>query len=158
MGDTNLIQIEENQPWKLVKRVFPQHTDHAGVVWHGSYLTWLEEARIDALSQSGLDYSTLSSKGYEMPVVSLKIKYLNSLRHGDTVVLNSWSLRRQLARFPWETKFFKSDGLLVAEAFVDLVLVRSIGGGFRLVREMPDEFLYAFTNLQNGPNLKANLF
>jgi acyl-CoA thioester hydrolase len=22
-------------------RVYPHHTDYAGVVWHGTYLTWL---------------------------------------------------------------------------------------------------------------------
>ena len=26
----------------LTKRVLPQHTDYAGVMWHGAYVQWLE--------------------------------------------------------------------------------------------------------------------
>ena len=37
-------------PWRLCKRVLPQHTDHAGVMWHGAYVAWLEEARVEALN------------------------------------------------------------------------------------------------------------
>ena len=60
-------------PWRLYKHVLPQHTDHAGVMWHGAYLSWLEEARVDALAQVGLPYKDLSAKGFELPVVSLNI-------------------------------------------------------------------------------------
>ena len=67
-----------DNPWVLKKIVLPQHTDHAGVMWHGSYLNWLEEARVDALAKVGLSYSNLSQNGYEMPVVELNIKYIKS--------------------------------------------------------------------------------
>ena len=40
-----------NNRWRLIKTVLPQHTDHAGVMWHGSYLNFLEEGRIDALDK-----------------------------------------------------------------------------------------------------------
>ena len=29
--------------YTLTKRVLPQHTDYAGVMWHGAYVQWLEE-------------------------------------------------------------------------------------------------------------------
>ena len=64
-----------NNHWKLIKTVLPQHTDHAGVMWHGSYLNFLEEGRIDALEKVGLSYSKLSKKGFEIPVVSMQIRY-----------------------------------------------------------------------------------
>ena len=60
--------------WELTKLVLPQHTDHAGVMWHGSYLDFLEEGRIDALEQVGIKYSELSSIGYEIPVISFEIR------------------------------------------------------------------------------------
>ena len=52
------------QPWVLQRRVLPQHTDHAGVMLHGAYLAWLEEARVEALAQAGLAYSDLSARGF----------------------------------------------------------------------------------------------
>ena len=42
-------------PWVCRKQVLPQDTDHAGVLWHGSYVAWLEEARVQALAEAGLD-------------------------------------------------------------------------------------------------------
>lgn len=28
-------------------RVQPHHTDYAGIAWHGSYIAWMEEARVE---------------------------------------------------------------------------------------------------------------
>ena len=64
-----------NKNWRLTKTVLPQHTDHAGVMWHGSYLNFLEEGRIDALNKVGMPYSKLSKEGFEIPVISINIKY-----------------------------------------------------------------------------------
>ena len=46
----------------------PQHTDHAGVLWHGYYLNWLEEARIDALSKVGIKYIDLIKMDTKCPL------------------------------------------------------------------------------------------
>ena len=78
-----------NRDWKLTKTVLPQHTDHAGVMWHGSYLNFLEEGRIDALKKVGITYSELSEEGFEFPVISLNIKYKISFIHGETFILKS---------------------------------------------------------------------
>ncbi len=55
-------------PWRVQKRVLPQHTDHAGVMWHGAYVAWLEEARVEALVAAGLTYADMTALGVEMPV------------------------------------------------------------------------------------------
>ena len=102
-----MIEKFDSLPWKLSKVVLPQHTDHAGVMWHGSYVSWLEEARIEALDQVGMKYMDLSLQGFEMPVVSLEIKYISVLRHGELVLLETKSLPRRGARWPWLTKFLK---------------------------------------------------
>ena len=75
--------------WELIKTVLPQHTDHAGVMWHGSYLDFLEEGRIDALDKVGISYSELSRKGFEIPVISLQIKYKISFVHGEKILLTT---------------------------------------------------------------------
>ena len=85
-------------PWRLCKRVLPQHTDHAGVMWHGAYVAWLEEARVEALAAAGMPYSQVSEQGFEMPVIRLQIQYRKALSHGDQVVLESLALPRRGAR------------------------------------------------------------
>ena len=141
-------------PWRLNKCVLPQHTDHAGVMWHGAYLNWLEEARIEALREVGLTYKNLSSKGFELPVISLNINYIRALLHGQSVLLESFSLPRQFARWPWKTNFL-CDGMIVAEANVNLVLVRRAGGKNQLIRNIPNQFASYFVKLQSGPSSDA---
>ena len=56
--------------WKIEKIVLPQHADHAGVMWHGTYFNWLEESRIKALSEVGVNYFYLTKKGFELPLIN----------------------------------------------------------------------------------------
>ena len=107
-----------DRAWSLRRRVLPQHTDHAGVMWHGAYLAWLEEARVEALQQVGLAYSDLSAQGLELPVVSLAIDYRAALLHGDQVELLSRVESRSGLRLPWLSQFIAPDGAVAAEARV----------------------------------------
>ena len=138
-------------PWMLKKRVLPQHTDHAGVMWHGSYIGWLEEARVETLAIVGLDYNELTAIGFEIPVVSLTIKYKDYLRHGDEVLLENFALKQDGVRWLWKTNFL-GDGLkLFAEAKVELVVVRKIDEDYRIVRELPDFLQEAIDKINLGP-------
>ena len=140
-------------PWCLQRRVLPQHTDHAGVMWHGAYLAWLEEARVEALAQAGLAYSDLSARGLELPVVSLAIEYRRSLLHGDQVTVASVVEPRRGVRLPWRSRFLTAEGVVAAEARVELVLVDLSGGeqARRLLRQLPADLQQAVATLQRGP-------
>jgi len=95
-------------------------------MWHGAYLSWMEEARVEALSAAGLAYADLSASGLELPVVNLSIQYRQALLHGETVALYSWVLSRRGVKLPWRTAFVKADGSVAAEANVELVLVELV--------------------------------
>ena len=136
-------------PWRLVKRVLPQHTDHGGVMWHGAYVGWLEEARVEALSATGYPYETMSSGGLEMPVVQLQIRYREALILGDEVELISVSSAPQGVRWPWSTRFIKNS-VCVAEASVELALV-SVHPVRRVLRHPPEAVAEAFRALADGP-------
>ena len=144
---------QPGSPWVLQRRVLPQHTDHAGVMWHGSYLAWLEEARVEALAQAGLAYSDLSARGLELPVVSLSINYRQALLHGDQVRLESVVLPRQGVKLPWQSRFVSAAGVVAAEARVELVLVDLSGGPDqrRLLRQLPPDLAAAVQSLVTGP-------
>ena len=118
----------------LTKRVLPQHTDYAGVMWHGAYVQWLEEARVEALQAAGLGYAAMTAMGVDMPVVSLRLKYISPLRHGDEVCVYSHCSGRQGVRWPWFSRFV-CRGTVVAEATVNLVMVRE----GRVLRRVPLE-------------------
>jgi acyl-CoA thioester hydrolase len=145
---------DEPRAWSLRRRVLPQHTDHAGVMWHGAYVAWLEEARVEALEQAGLSYADLSTRGYELPVVSLSIQYRQALLHGDAVELQSWTQPRVGVKWPWCSRFLRADGSLAATAQVELVLVDLSAGAQRrrLLRQPPADLAAALERLALGPN------
>lgn len=140
------------QGWSLRRRVLPQHTDHAGVMWHGAYLAWLEEARVEALAAVGLPYCDLSARGVELPVVSLAIDYRQALLHGAAVEIRSVLGRRQGVKLPWRSLLLDGEGRVAAEARVELVAVAMEGSGRRRVlRRLPADLERALAALEAGP-------
>jgi acyl-CoA thioester hydrolase len=81
--------------------VQPHHTDYAGVVWHGSYIAWMEEARIAALREVGLEYAALVSLGCDLPVIDLSLNYRASVKMGDEVRVRSRLERIEKVRWIW---------------------------------------------------------
>ena len=140
-----------NKDWKLTKIVLPQHTDHAGVMWHGSYLNFLEEGRVDALDKVGLSYSKLSKNGFEIPVISIQIRYKISFFHGEKVLLMSKFKLENKIRLTCKTLFLKSNGDIGAEAIIGLVVVRKINDSIKLVRELPLQVKNILLLLEEGP-------
>ncbi len=145
--------ILTNNRWRLTKTVLPQHTDHAGILWHGSYLNFLEEGRIDALDKVGLSYSKLSKKGFEIPVVSIQIRYKTSFIHGEKILLTSQFKLENKIRITCKTFFLKSNGDIGAEAIVGLVVVRKINDSINLVRELPVQIKNILLMLEEGPKV-----
>ncbi|SBO43477.1 acyl-CoA thioesterase [Cyanobium sp. NIES-981] len=146
--------MEEPRSWRMERRVLPQHTDHAGVMWHGAYVAWMEEARVQALEAAGLAYSELSGRGLELPVVGLAISYRQALFHGDLVQVRSVVLPRQGIKLPWYCCFVAPDGAVAAEAQVELVLLDSSAGPDRrrVLRRLPPDLAAAVEALRRGPS------
>ena len=135
--------------WIIRKEVMPQHTDHAGVLWHGYYLNWLEEARIDALSKVGIKYIDLIKDGYEMPVVSIEIKYKSPILHGEEILIESEFVINESPRIKINSNFIGRNNIITTSSTIDLVLINK--ENFSIVRKKPKFFLEALNKLKNGP-------
>ncbi len=57
------------------QKVFYSDTDAYGVVWHGSYLRWLEMGRMGLCDMAGYTLSTLYDADITLPVVELNVRY-----------------------------------------------------------------------------------
>ena len=135
--------------WIIRKEVMPQHTDHAGVLWHGYYLNWLEEARIDALFKVGIKYIDLIKDGYEMPVVSIEIKYKSPILHGEEILIESEFVINESPRIKINSNFIGINNIITTSSSIDLVLIKK--ENFSIVRKKPKFFLEALNKLKNGP-------
>lgn len=64
-------------------------TDMMGVVYHGSYLPWLEVARTALLAAEGLPYRELEAQGFFLPVIEVNLRYLRPAKYADTVTVTA---------------------------------------------------------------------
>ena len=63
-------------------------TDQMGLVHHGSYINYFEEARISWISNLGFFYSEMEKSGIILPVSKLNVSYLRPAYFDDELVVN----------------------------------------------------------------------
>lgn len=63
-------------------------TDKMGITHHSNYIRWMEEARIDFLSQIGISYAKLESEGIISPVLAVDCRYKRSTTFSDTISID----------------------------------------------------------------------
>jgi len=102
-------------------RVYPHHTDYSGVVWHGAYLTWMEEARVECLRSVGMSFEELVSAGVDLPVAEMNLRYHRSARMGDDLLIMT-KLVPDKVRLNWQYQIRTEKDLCVT-AVVTLVPV-----------------------------------
>ena len=133
--------------WKIEKLVLPQHSDHAGVMWHGTYFDWLEEGRINALSEAGINYVDLTKNGFELPLIDTSIKYISPLFLGDTITIETIFKISKSPKINIHSKFINKSKIVLTIAEVNLVLINK--KSFSIIRKRPDFISKAFLKL-NG--------
>ena len=133
--------------WKIEKIVLPQHVDHAGIMWHGTYFNWLEESRINALLEVGLNYFELTKKGCDLPLINTSIKYKSPLFLGEKVIIESKFNIGKSPRINVISKFYNNKKEILTIAEVNLVLIDKLN--FSIIRKRPDFLSEAFIKL-NG--------
>jgi acyl-CoA thioester hydrolase len=122
--------------FEYLVRVQPHHTDYAGVVWHGSYLRWMEEARIDALRVVGIEFADLVAIGCDLPVVELSLNYRKPLQMGNVAIVRSCLLHKEKVRWIWSQNIESKEGnTLCVEGKVVLAAVNRQQN--RVLRTLP---------------------
>lgn len=60
-------------------------TDQMGIIHHSNYIRWMEEARMDYLSQIGFPMEVIEDRGIVSPVVSVNCQYKKSCRLNEVI-------------------------------------------------------------------------
>ncbi|MGV3612973.1 MAG: acyl-CoA thioesterase [Fluviicola sp.] len=63
-------------------------TDAMGVVWHGNYLKFFEDAREQFGRDYGIEYLDVHAQGYFIPIVKSEISHKTSIFYGEEAVVN----------------------------------------------------------------------
>lgn len=105
-------------------RAQPHHTDYAGNVWHGSYIAWMEEARVECLRSIGIEFADLVALGCDLPVVELSVHYHRPIQLGVTAVVKTRMADVSGVRINWNYQIQSLSGQeLYVTAQVTLVAV-----------------------------------
>ncbi|MGB3652207.1 MAG: thioesterase family protein [Rivularia sp. (in: cyanobacteria)] len=127
-------------------RVHPHHSDYAGVVWHGTYIAWMEEARIECLRSIGIEYTELVALGCELPVVEMSIRYHRSLQLGMAAVVKTRMEEVTGVRINWDYAIQSTDAQdLYVSAKVTLVAMDREKG--KIMRQLPPGVKEVFARL-----------
>ncbi|HEY9737325.1 MAG TPA: thioesterase family protein [Trichocoleus sp.] len=129
-----------DQNWfEYLVRVQPHHTDYAGIVWHGTYIAWMEEARVEYLRSHQLDFATWVEAGVDLPVVDLSLRYRQSLRLGEAALVRARPELPKGVRILWHYDIQNQEtGETCVLATVTLAPVDSQNR--RILRRLPPQF------------------
>ena len=96
-------------------RVYYHHTDAGGVVYHGTYLDFMEAARIELLQGLGLDLAELATREAVLFMVyGLAVDYHKPARLNDRLVVTAGIVRMGGVRLEFDQRVLRGDELLVA--------------------------------------------
>lgn len=125
------------------QKVYYADTDAYGVVWHGSYLRWLERGRVELCEMFGHRLKDLTEQDILLPVVNLNMKYKFSARLDDEIIIET-----EISKFNGLAVTFKQSiklketGKTCIEAEFDVVAISNSTG--KLYRKMPEVLAKSF--------------
>jgi acyl-CoA thioester hydrolase len=130
-----------NGAHRLPVRVYYEDTDFSGVVYHASYLRFLERGRTDSLRLAGVDQSLLHAggEGLIFAVRRMTIDYLKAARMDDVLVVETRTAEVRGASLAIAQRILRAEEVIVTAD----VRVAAIAGG-RPAR-IPDELRAVLT-------------
>ena len=127
---------------ELLQRVYYADTDAYGVVWHGAYLRWMEQGRVELCDQLGLDLVELKKQDVAIPVTNMNVRYKASARLNDIVVVETSIKEMSPIRVTFEqTMRNKADNKLFIKADFEVVAIHNDGS---IYRKLPEAITNAF--------------
>ena len=111
-------------------------TDAYGVVWHGSYLRWLEIGRMYFCDEMGLDLVKCQQNNLVLPLTNINVKYKSPAKLGDIMVIETKFAKSSKIKMTFAQRIYnKETEKTYIEAEVEVVPVTNDG---KLYRKMPD--------------------
>ena len=132
-------------PFFWRRRIGMRDVDAWGVVWHGNYFVYCDEARSELLRAFELAPGSFASRGYLAPVVDAQCRFTAPARYDEEIdVLVKLSLGRGTRVCSDFTIRRTHDQKLVAQISTTQVLVKTSG---ELVYFIPDELKQLFERM-----------
>lgn len=79
-------------------RVLYADTDKMGIVYHATYLRYLELARVELLRGAGLSYARMEDDGFGLPLTDVAVHYESPARYDDEMTMHAALVRATKVR------------------------------------------------------------
>lgn len=128
------------------------HVDSVRVRWsevdpynhlnHALYLTFFEQARIDALASIGFSMGQLQALGCQIVVTEVDVRFIKSALGGDDVRIETEMLETRRVSTSWRQRMYRNDELLAT-----IELTAAITDLEGKPRRLPDGFAEALASI-----------
>lgn len=108
------------------RRVAFSEVDVMGVVWHGRYAAFFEEAAAALCRRCGLGYADFFEAGLRAPIIQFHIEYYRPLTLDEDIVVKASLVWTEAARLTIEYEVLKQDGSRAAEGYSVQLFVDSL--------------------------------
>jgi acyl-CoA thioester hydrolase len=68
-------------------RVLYADTDQLGIVYHASYLRYMELGRVELIRGAGLPYTRMESQGLALPLTEINVRYRSPALYDDQMTI-----------------------------------------------------------------------
>ena len=125
-------------------------TDLMGIVHHGSYVAYLEVARVEWLRRRGVTYADWAARGLHLPVVELALRYRAPARFDDELDVETTLAELRVASVRFEYRLVRmSDGQpaeLCAEGSTRLACIDDT----HMIRRFTEDMLAVLASAEIG--------
>ena len=81
-------------------------TDAMGVVWHGNYLRYFEDARENFGKIFNIEYTYIHAQGFFVPITESSIKHKNIITYGDRIEIRTKFIYNKAAKIEFHYEIF----------------------------------------------------
>jgi len=127
-------------------RVRYAETDQMGVVHHGNYPTFLEEARTAWLRDMGISYKEMEASGIGLPITMVSLKYKKSALYDDVLTIKTIMKKIPNVRLEFDYEIYNQANELLVTATTELVFINM---QTKRPTKAPKYFLEALENYSN---------
>lgn len=100
--------------------------DPLGVLWHGHYASYLEDARVWFGTRYGLSYQAIHAAGFVTPIKQMHLEYDAPLRFGQECRITATLFWSEAARLNFEYAIYDTGGQVMTRGYtVQLFLAAS---------------------------------
>lgn len=107
----------------MLVRVYYEDTDAAGVVYHASYLKFLERARTEFFRDRGFSVGELADSGNIFPVVRMEIDFRSPAKHDQLLEIKTAVIELKGSSILLKQDVLSATGAIICNALVRLACI-----------------------------------